>query len=158
MNRKAGVLFLFFIWILFVSVKGAVSAPVIQPEKNDNTGFLAVDCNIAGVNLYLCPKTDFVRKEVKVFFGLITSRKYVCSKGELFLGTTPLKLTRVPAGSYILLISPDYVWEKEGPIHITVLSREKTYFLLKIFSTRAHRPEDDHGGGGGGGAGGGGSR
>ena len=74
--------------------------------------------------------------------------------GELSLGTTPLKPAPVPAGKYILLIPSDYAWENEGPIEITISPGEKRYFLLKLFSTRSNRPEEDHGGGGGGGGGG----
>lgn len=117
-------------------------------------GRLEVDCNIAGFPLYLCPRDNYVQKEVKVFFGLITSVKYVCSSEEIFVGETPLKPTAVPAGRYTLLIPLDYVWEKEGPVELTILPDEKTYFLLKVFSSRANRPESDHGGGGGGGGGG----
>ncbi|MEE9419139.1 MAG: hypothetical protein V3W43_06660 [Desulfatiglandaceae bacterium] len=47
----------------------------------------------------------------------------------------------------MLVVSSDYVWEKKGPIEITIKPGKRVYFLLKLFSTRADRPEDDHGGG-----------
>ena len=70
-------------------------------------------------------KDKIGKKEMKAFFGLIKSHKNVCSRGEISLGTTPLKPTPVPAGEYILLIPPDYGWENEGPIEITILPGEK---------------------------------
>jgi len=153
MNRKMTVIVLIFVWSLLTCVVPVHSGKVIHPGRSDNEGFLEVECNIAHIELHLCPKDKFVKKEVKVFFGLIKSQKEICSGAELHLGTTPLKPVSVPAGKYILSIPLGYVWENEGPIEITILPGEKTYFLLKLFSTRANRPEDDHGGSGGGGGG-----
>jgi len=154
MTKKAAVIGLAFIWLLSICVPAAHSGQAINSSKSGNKGLFEVDCNIAGVNLSLCPADNFVKKEMKAFFGLIKSHKNVCSGGELSLGTTPLKPAPVPAGKYILLIPSDYVWENEGPIEITISPGEKRYFLLKLFSTRSDRPEDNHGGGGGGGGGG----
>jgi hypothetical protein len=132
-----------------LSYSGAASR-----SNEPDMGQLEIDCNIAGIHLCLCPKHAYMPKEEKVFFGLIRSVKHVCSSQEILVGKTPLKPTDVPAGRYILMIPLDYVWEGEGPIELTILPGEKTYFLLKLFSSSAHRPELDYGGGGGGGGGG----
>ena len=153
MTKKAGVMGLIFIWPLIMCFTTAYSGQAIDSTKDGNKGLFEVDCNIAGVNLSLCPANNFVKKEMKAFFGLIKSHKNVCSGGEFSLGTTPLKPVPVPAGKYILLIPSDYVWENKSPIEITISPGEKRYFLLKLFSTRSNRPEEDHGGGGGGGGG-----
>ena len=153
MNKRAAVIGLAFISLLSICITAAHSGQAIDPGKSGNKGLFEVDCNIAGVDLSLCPADNFVKKEMKVFFGLIKSHKNVCSGGELSLGTTPLKPSPVPVGEYILLIPSEYAWENEGPIEITISHGEKRYFLLKLFSTRANRPEDNHGGGGGGGGG-----
>ena len=158
MNKRAAIISLAIISLLSIFVPAAHSGQTINPKKIGNKGLFEVDCNIAGVNLRLCPADNFVKKEMKAFFGLIKSHKYVCSGGELSLGTTPLKPAPVPAGKYILLIPSDYAWENEGPIEITISPGEKRYFLLKLFGTRSNRPEEDHGGGGGGGGGGAGAR
>ncbi|MBW1779915.1 MAG: hypothetical protein JRL30_04170 [Deltaproteobacteria bacterium] len=153
MNKRTGVVILLFMCVWFVPLGTARSGEAVQPGDKGNNGLLEVDSNIAGIHLNLCPKGDYVRKDVKVFFGLIKSIRHVCSSQEIFVGETPLKPTSVPAGTYILLIPSDYVWEREGPVELTVLPGEKTYLLLKLFSTRASRPESNHGGGGGGGGG-----
>ena len=158
MTKKAAVIGLAFIWPLIMCITGAQSGQAIDSSRSGNKGLFEVDCNIAGINLSLCPADNFVKKEMKALFGLIKSHKNVCAGGELSLGTTPLKPTPVPAGKYILLIPSDYVWENEGPIEITISPGEKRYFLLKLFGTRANSPEDNHGGGGGGGGGGAGAR
>ena len=140
---------------MLICVPAAHSGQAIDSSKSGNNSLFEVDCNIAGINLHLCPADNFVKKEMKAFFGLIKFHKNVCSGGELPLGATPLKPAPVPVGKYILLIPSEYVWENEGPIEITISPGEKTYFLLKLFSTRANRPEEDYGGSGGGGGGGG---
>ncbi|MBW2204014.1 MAG: hypothetical protein JRF52_07900 [Deltaproteobacteria bacterium] len=155
MTKKAGVIGLSFIWPLIICLTTAYSGQAIESGKGGKKGFFEVDCNIAGVSLSLCPADNFVKKEMKAFFGLIKSHKTVCSGEEISLGTTPLKPAPVQAGKYILLIPSQYAWENEGPIEITISPGEKKYFLLKLFTTRANRPEEDHGGGGGGGGGGG---
>ena len=154
MNRKVTVIFLIFGWSLLICVMPAHSDKVTYPGRSGDEGFFEVECNIAHIDLHLCPKDNFVKKEVKVFFGLIKSHKEICSVGELSLGTTPLKPVSLPSGKYILSIPPGYVWENQGPIEITILPGKKTYFLLKLFSTRSDRTEDNHGGSGGGGGGG----
>ena len=153
MTRNAGVIGLSFILPLIIYLAAAYSGQEIGSRKGGKKGFFEVDCNIARVSLSLCPADNFIKKEIKVFFGLIKSSKNVCSGGELSLGTTPLAPVPVPAGKYILLIPSEYVWENEGPIEITISPGEKKYFLLKLFSTHANRPEENHGGGGGGGGG-----
>ena len=129
------------------------SADVSRDNAARNEGLLEIECNVAHVDLRLCSKSNFIKKEVKMFFGLIRSHKYVCAGEGLALGATPLKPIPVPTGEYVLLIPTGYVWEHEGPIELSVTPGEKTYFLLKLFSTRSHHPEEDHGGGGGGGGG-----
>lgn len=151
-SKKAGALFVFVIWAWAMTSAPAHSAQATG-SRNRATGILEIECNIAGINLYLCPKDNYVMKETKVFFGLITSVKNVCSTEEIFVGETPLKPTPVPVGTYILLIPSDYVWEGEGPIELTILPGEKTYFLLKLFASRANSPQSNHGAGGGAGGG-----
>jgi len=129
MNIRAAVIGLAFIWLLPICITAAHSGQAIDSGKGGNKGLFEVDCNIAGINLCLCPADNFVKKEMTAFFGLIKSHKNVCSGGELSLGTTPLKPSPVPVGKYILLIPSEYVWEKEGPIKITISPGEKRYFL-----------------------------
>lgn len=152
MHKKMGTVFLLFACVWIMTAGEVCSAQSID-SKGSVTGLIEVDCNIAGINLYLCPKDNYAPKETRVFFGLIKSVKHVCSSEEILVGETPLEPTAVPAGTYILLIPPDYVWEEEGPVEVSVLPGEKTYFLLKLFSTRSNPPESSHGGGGGGGGG-----
>ena len=69
-----------------------------------NSGMIEVECNISGLELHLCPREKYQKKETSVFFGLIKSAKRVCSGGEISLGETPVKPISVPAGQYILLV------------------------------------------------------
>ena len=155
MNRRAAVIGLAFIWPLIMCITPAHSGQAIDSGKSGKNGLFEVGCNIAGVNLNLCPADNFVKKETKAFFGLIKSYKTVCSGGELSLGTTPIKPVPVPAGKYILLIPSEYEWENEGPIEITISAGEKRNFLLKLFSTGSNSSEENYGGAGAGaGAGG----
>ena len=96
-------------------------------------GVLEIECNIADVDLHLCPRDRFERKKVKKFFGLFTDYQESCTGEELFLGTTPLKPIELPEGSYVLLIPRDYAWEHKGQIDVSVAARKKTFFLLKLF-------------------------
>lgn len=153
MNRKATFIFN-IVWLLLTYVVPVYSGEVVHSGNGGNEGLFEVECNIAHIDLHLCPKDNFVKKEVKAFFGLIRSYKKICSEGELFLGTTPLRPVPIPAGKYILLIPPGYAWDNEGPIEINIVPGKKTYFLLKLFDTHAGRPRDNHGGGGGAGGGG----
>ena len=43
--------------------------PAISPRPPDT---IEVECNIADLNLYLCPEIDYVNEEQKTFFGLIS--------------------------------------------------------------------------------------
>ena len=127
---------------------GALPAYSGQTGKAAQTGSLGVlelECNIADVDLHLCPHDRFERKKVKKFFGLFTDYQESCTDKELFLGTTPLKPIELPEGSYVLLIPRDYVWEHKGRIDVSVAARQKTFFLLKLFRR--------HGAGGSGGPG-----
>ncbi|HDZ89665.1 MAG TPA: hypothetical protein ENH37_03205 [Deltaproteobacteria bacterium] len=115
------------------------------PIKDTGRGLFEVDCNMAGIHLTLCPAENFRREETRAFFGIIKSSRNVCSGGEFSLGATPVRPAPVPHGDYILLIPPEYVWEKKGPIRITIRSGEKTYFLLKLFSTGTRSPAQGYG-------------
>ena len=83
MNKRAAVIGLAFIWPLIVCFTAAHSGQEINSSKSGNKGLFEVDCNIARVSLSLCPAENFVKKEIKAFFGLIKSHKNVCSGGEL---------------------------------------------------------------------------
>jgi hypothetical protein len=96
-------------------------------------GYLELECNIAGVDLHLCPLNQFERKKKQWFFGLLTAYQESCTGEELFLGTTPLRPLELPEGSYVLLIPPNYTWEHKGQIEVSVAERQKTFFLLKLF-------------------------
>jgi hypothetical protein len=132
-----------------------VSAHAAQPVKSGDSGqkgVLELECNISKVDLYLCPRDKFIRKTNAKFFGLLKSHEEICSEGQFFLGTTPLKPRQVPAGQYVLLIPPGYAWEHKGPVDINIQPHEKSFFLLKLFS-RHDRPYEagpgDPSGGGG---------
>lgn len=154
MRNSATLTAVAFICVAFFALSAAAFGEAVGSEDAGHKGYLEIDCNLSNVDLYLCPKENFTRKTVRVFFGLIKSKKTVCSEDELFIGTTPIAPVPVPAGMYVILIPADFGWENEGVPEITVRSGKKTYFLLKLFSKRATRHEDDLGGGGGGGGGG----
>ncbi len=152
MRKRMSAVFLLFMWAWLVTAGSTFPAQAAH-SAGSATGLLEVDCNIAGIKLHLCPINTYAPEERRVFFGLIKSVKYVCSGEEILVGETPLKPTAVKGGRYILMIPSDYVWEGEGPLEVTIRPGEKTYFLLKLFSSRANPPESNHGGGGGGGGG-----
>ena len=142
----------------------AYSGQAVKAERAGSKGYLELECNIADVDLHVCPLDQYERKTIRKFFGLFTSYQESCTGEELFLGTTPLKPIELPEGRYVLLIPPDYVWEHQGQIEVGVAAQQKTFFLLKLF--KRHRAQgiggpDDPGsapsGSGGGGSGGGGS-
>jgi hypothetical protein len=125
-------------------------------------GYLELECNIADVDLQLCPLDQYQRKKIRHFLGLFSSYKDSCTGDKLSLGTTPLKLMELPAGKYVLLIPPDYAWEHQGQIEVNVAARQKTFFLLKLFKRYeiqgngvAGSPGGAPGGGSGSGTGGG---
>lgn len=121
-------------------------------------GHLELECNIAGVELHLCPLDQFERKTIRIFFGLLTSYQDSCTGEKLFLGTTPLKPIELPEGTYVLLIPPDYAWEHKGRIEVSVAAQQKTFFLLKLFKRHASQgnggPADPGGAPSGSGSGG----
>ena len=131
------------------------AAETSSKQDQVNSGMIEVECNISGLELHLCPREKYQKKEKSVFFGLIKSEKRLCSGGEIFLGETPVKPVSVPLGKYILLVPPGYRAKHDGPIEILMESGKRKFFLLKLFSTRADGGGDDHGAGAGGGAGGG---
>jgi len=126
-------------------------------------GRLELECNLSGVDLFLCPQQSFSRKTVRSFFGLSKSLKDECSGDQLFIGTTPLKPISLPAGRFVLIIPPQFAGENEGPIEIIVQPEKKSFVMLKLFqkysaseSLRQH-PADGNRDSPGSGAGGGGS-
>jgi hypothetical protein len=129
------------------------AAETAGKQDQANSGMIEIECNISQVALYLCPEEKYQKKETSVFFGLIKSEKFLCSKGEISLGVTPVKPVPVPPGKYVLLVPSGYRWEKEGPIEIDIENGKRRYFLLKLFSARADGGGDDHGAGGGSGGG-----
>ena len=141
----------------------AYSGQTGKAGQTGSFGVLELECNIADVDLHLCPQDQFERKKVKRFFGLFTDYQESCTDEGLFLGTTPLKPIELPEGRYVLLIPRDYVWEHKGQIDVSVAARQKTFFLLKLF--RRHGADGLGGpgdpgsaaGGSGGASGGGGS-
>lgn len=151
--------------LLVVLLLSVVSALAARAEKSDDStpeGVLELECNISQVDLYLCPRDNWVRTMTERFFGLIKSHEESCSAGQLFLGSTPLEPRSVPAGQYMLLIPPGYAWEHEGPVEINIQPDKRSFFLLKLFSRNAKPsgidPADAPGAAGNGvGAGGGGS-
>jgi len=96
-------------------------------------GHLELECNLSEVDLYLCPKTNFSRKTVLSFLGLVKSHKDECSGDLFFLGTTPFKPISLPAGNFVLLIPPQYAGEHEGPVEIMVEPGKKLFLMLKLF-------------------------
>jgi uncharacterized membrane protein YgcG len=142
----------------------AYSGQAVKAQPAGSKGFLELECNIADVDLHVCPLDQYERKTIRKFFGLFTSYQESCTGEELFLGTTPLKPIELPEGRYVLLVPPDYVWEHQGQIEVGVAARQKTFFLLKLF--KRHRAQENGGpadpgsapgGSGAGGSGGGGS-
>ena len=106
----------------------------VEAGDNARQGVLELECNIAKVDLYLCPRDQFERETKEKFFGLIKSHEDTCSGGQLFLGTTPLKPLAVPAGHYVVILPQGYTWEHEGPVEINIPPDERSFFLLKLFS------------------------
>jgi len=132
----------------------AYSGQTVKAGQAGSKGVLELECNIADVDLHLCPQDQFERKKIKKFFGLFTDYQESCTTEELFLGTTPLKPIEIPEGSYVLLIPRDHVWEHKGPIEVSVAARQKTFFLLKLFKRHGGSglggPSGDSGSGAGG--------
>ncbi len=141
----------------------AYAAPAAYAGDNNRKGVLELECNIAKVDLYLCPRDQFVRETKEKFFGLIKSHEDTCSGGQVFVGTTPLKPRTVPVGRYVVLVPPGYALEQKGPVEINIQPDERSFVLLKLFSRENKSsgigPGDSIGadGVGVGGAGGGGS-
>jgi len=132
---------------------GALPAYPGQPAtagQAGSKGYLELECNVADVDLHACPLDQYERKTIRKFFGLFTSYQESCTGKELFVGTTPMKPIELPEGRYVLLIPPDYKWEHQGPIEVTVAAQQKTFFLLKLF--KRHDTEANGGPGNTGGA------
>ena len=128
---------------------GTLPAYAGQPVKAapaDSNGQLELECNVAGVDLHVCPRDQFERKTVRKFFGLFTTHQESCTGEELFLGTTPMTPVELPEGRYVLLVPPEYVREQKDPIEVSVAARQKTFVMLKLFER--HQPEGSEGHGG----------
>lgn len=148
----------------FLGLLPAISGQTTKATPASGSGLLELECNLADVELNLCPHDQFERKEVRRFFGLFTSYQESCTGDQMALGTTPIKPVELPEGRYVLLIPPNYAWEHKGQIEVNVAAQEKTFFLLKLFMRRGAGgkggPGDSgagSGGSGGSGPGGGGS-
>jgi uncharacterized membrane protein YgcG len=142
----------------------AYSGQAVKVDPAGSKGYLELECNIADVDLHVCPLDQYERKTIRKFFGLFTSYQESCTGEELFLGATPLKPIELPEGRYVLLIPPDYAWEHQGQIEVGVAARQKTFFLLKLFKRYSVQgnggpsdPGSAPGGSGAGGSSGGGS-
>ena len=96
-------------------------------------GHLELECNISGVDLYLCPQSNFSRHTVSSFFGLVKSHKDECSGDQIFLGTTPFRPVSLPVGKFILLLPSRYAAENEAPVEISVQPEKKSFLMLKLF-------------------------
>ena len=152
-------IFAIIVTLISFSIFGALPANSGQPGEAGQAGskgVLELECNIADVDLHLCPQAQFERKKIKKFFGLSTTYQDSCSGEELFLGTTPLKPIELPEGNYMLLVPENYVWEHKGPIEVSIAARQKTFFLLKLFKRYSAGGNGGPGGSGGAPGGGGG--
>jgi hypothetical protein len=128
-------------------------------------GRLELECNLSDVDLFVCPKENFSRKTVRSFFGFSKSFKDECSGDQFFLGTTPLKPVSLPAGSFVLIIPPQFTGEYVGPVEILIQPEKKSFLMLKLFkkysdpeNPKPHTSDegrDSAGGGAGGGNSGG---
>lgn len=144
--------------LVFLCTLQVATAKPLGKRGSSDTGFLEIECNIEGLELYLCPRERYETKKKEVLFGLIKSEKRVCSGNEIPVGETPVKPVSVPAGKYILLVPSGYHVAHEGPLEIDINKGKRTFFLLKLFSPRGSGDGEDYGAGAGGGAGGGSSR
>jgi hypothetical protein len=133
----------------------AFSDQAVTPGPSGAKGYLEVECNYAGVELYACPLDQYERKKTSTFFGLVTNYQESCTGEKLFLGITPLAPVELAAGKYVLLLPENYSWEHEGRIETSVIAGQKTFFLLKLFELYPTRGTGDVSGGSGSGTGGG---
>ena len=124
---------IFWAAMLLAAIPAFTAPPAIAGD-NTRKGVLELECNIAKVDLCLCPRDQFMRETKEKFFGLLKYHEDTCSGEQVFLGTTPLKPRTVPAGRYVVLVPPDYAWEREGPVEINIQPDERFFFLLKLFS------------------------
>ena len=136
------------------AVQGAAGETAAKQQAQVKSGEIEIECNISRLELHLCPQEKYRTKEKSVLFGLVKSKKYLCTGGEIALGETPVKPVCVPAGKYILLVPQGYRSKQEGPIEINIEDGKRQFLVLKLFSTRADGGGDDAGAGAGGGPGG----
>ena len=145
MKTRSLMIMITLIAFFLFGASTAYSGQKAKAAKTGSKGYLELECNLAEVDLYACPRDQFERKKIRKFFGL---------------GTTPLEPIELPEGGYVLRIPPDYVWERPGQIEVSVSARQKTFFLLKLFkrhSAQVGGPGDSPGASGGSAGGGSGS-
>ena len=160
MKTRSLMIMITLIAFFLFGASTAYSGQKAKAAKTGSKGYLELECNLAEVDLYACPRDQFERKKIRKFFGLVTSYQESCTGEEVFLGTTPLEPIELSEGSYVLRIPPDYVWERPGQIEVSVSARQKTFFLLKLFkrhSAQVGGPGDSPGASGGSAGGGSGS-
>jgi hypothetical protein len=137
---------------------GVIPANSDQTKLNTEggaSGYLEVECNISNVVIYLCPKAKFRRQTVRRFFGLVKYHKNKCAGDPLYLGTTPFKPLPFPAGSYVVLIPPQYAGEQEDPVEVLVEPGKKSFLMLKLLNIDGYQQSpdsEDHPGSGSAGA------
>ena len=141
-----------------LGVLSAHAGQVATPNPDDgDRGYLEIDCNMANVDLHVCPRDRFERITVRKFFGLLTSYRMSCSGKNTFIGTTPLKPVELAEGDYVIMIPTGYVWEHEEPIEVGIAAGQKTFLPLKLFRRQNARGIGEYAGPGGAPSGSGGS-
>jgi len=144
--------------LLLLGAADADADQAANPPHQNRTGQLEIECNMAGVKLVLCPRSQFRRKTTSSWFGILKKTgKEICLQGELLLGTTPLAPVSVPPGSYMLLVPSGYEREQKQAPEISIKPGEKTFLMLKLFRRHGILIEGGPGGEGAGAGGGHGS-
>jgi len=156
MKTRVSAVFITLILSCLFGGLPAFSGQAVTPGPSGGKGYLEIECNYAGVELYACPLDQYERKKTSAFFGLVTNYQEFCTGEKLFLGVTPLAPVELAAGTYVLLLPENYSWENEGRIKTGVIAGQKTFFLLKLFELYPTRGTGDvsDGSGTGGGPGG----
>ena len=148
-TRVPAVVIIFISSFLFGEL-AAYSGQEVKKAPSGGKGYLEIECNYAGVDLYACPLDQYERKTIRMFFGLFTTDQEICTGEKLFLGITPLEPVELVEGRYVLFIPVNYVWEHEGRIEVSVTEQQKTFFLLKLFEPYPTHGRGDADGGGSG--------
>jgi hypothetical protein len=117
---------------LLLGTLPALLDQTVKADQGGSRGFLEIECNMADVDLNVCPLDKFERKTIRKFFGLFTSYQDSCIGEELFLGTTPIELIELPEGKYVLLIPLGYVFEDQALIEFSISGLQKTFLFLNL--------------------------